>query len=370
MVKAPLLSPPGLKPAAASPYFVGPKVDFLLIGGFSLLLFLLLAPFSPGRTGPIIMIAGWLMWIGNWPHFAATNYRLYHAKENIAQYPVTALVVPLVMLGAVILAFASPTSWAPLWVKLFLLWSPYHFSGQSVGISLVYAARSGWKIGRLERFALSSFIFSTFIYPTALSEAVGTPYPYFGVEVPRLGIPKLIPDLALLWMLFSGLLLLALVVRWSVMSRRLPPLIVLLPSAAQLLWFVLGRNIAGYTEFVPFFHGIQYLLIAWAVQLKEKMQICRIAPSKQYVMGESGRWYLGIGVVGVVLFWALPRLGVLFAGTSLLIAEPIVISAVQIHHFFVDGVIWKLRNPRVGSALLVNLEEMARGEPSASGRPA
>ena len=43
------------------------------------------------------------------------------------------------------------------------------------------------------------------------------------------------------------------------------------------------------------------------------------------------------------------------------IAEPIVITAVQIHHFFVDGVIWKLRNPSVGSPMLVNLEQLARG---------
>ena len=362
MTKSPLLSPLGLKPTTSSPYFVGPKVDFLLIGGLSLLLFFLLAPFSAERTGLVVFIAAVLTLFGNWPHFAATNYRLYHSKENVAQYPVTALVIPLVILGAVIMAFAYPTTWAPLWIKLFLLWSPYHFSGQSIGVSLIYARRSGLGVGRLERFALSSFIFATFIYPTALSETAGIPFAYFGIAVPRFGIPKMVPDLALLWMTFSGLLLLVLVIRWSVLSRKLFPMIVLLPAAAQVVWFVLGRNVAGYVEFVPFFHGLQYLLIAWAMQLKEKMDLGHIAPSKQFVVGESRRWYLGIGALGIILFWILPRLALFLTGAPLLIVEPIIISAVQIHHFFVDGVIWKLKNPKVGSPLLVNLEEMAQGQ--------
>jgi hypothetical protein len=30
---------------------------------------------------------------------------------------------------------------------------------------------------------------------------------------------------------------------------------------------------------------------------------------------------------------------------------PVVMAGVQIHHFFVDGVIWKIRNPRIGTLL-------------------
>ena len=40
-----------------------------------------------------------------------------------------------------------------------------------------------------------------------------------------------------------------------------------------------------------------------------------------------------------------------------------VLSAVQIHHFLVDGVIWKLKSPKVSSPLLVNIDDMLRPAP-------
>jgi hypothetical protein len=37
----------------------------------------------------------------------------------------------------------------------------------------------------------------------------------------------------------------------------------------------------------------------------------------------------------------------------------ILAAAVNIHHFFVDGVIWKLRDPATSSALMMNIAELA-----------
>jgi hypothetical protein len=48
----------------------------------------------------------------------------------------------------------------------------------------------------------------------------------------------------------------------------------------------------------------------------------------------------------------LPR-AVSFFGVSLDLASAVLIAGIQIHHFFVDGVIWKLRNPRVANPLTV-----------------
>ena len=40
-------------------------------------------------------------------------------------------------------------------------------------------------------------------------------------------------------------------------------------------------------------------------------------------------------------------------GIPLDLSVAVIIAGVQIHHFFVDGVIWKLRNPRVANPLTV-----------------
>jgi hypothetical protein len=64
--------------------------------------------------------------------------------------------------------------------------------------------------------------------------------------------------------------------------------------------------------------------------------------------------------VGAFLFWMLPHTLASSTGLGFQIAAPIVLAGVQIHHFFVDGVIWKLKNPKVSSPLLVNIEQLVR----------
>jgi hypothetical protein len=348
--------PAGRKPPL---YFVNAGVDFALIGGVSILVYLLLRTFHGARTEMVWTISAALAWVVNWPHFSATSYRLYHSQANIRQYPIAALVVPLLMVAATVGAFSSPGEVAPWLVKLFLTWSPYHFSGQTLGITLIYARRAGFNIGRWERLALSGFIFSTFLVLMARAEAGLGPSQYYSILVPMLGLPVWVAQVLQVWMCLCAAAVLFFVVRWSVREKRLLPLIVLLPAVTQFVWFVLGTRVASFNEFVPFFHSLQYLLIAWLMQLKEKLDSGGLAPSRRYVLSESARWGLLNFGGGVLLFWLLPRIGA-SAGFTLPFATAVILSAVQIHHFFIDGVIWKLKNPRVTSPLLVNIDELAR----------
>ncbi len=167
----------------------------------------------------------------------------------------------------------------------------------------------------------------------------------------------------------SGLVLLIALVRKSIADKRVVHPMVMLPVVTQVFWFVLGANVALYYEFVPFFHSLQYLLIAWAMQLSETRQRLGIVPSPTYALRESGRWG-GLNVLGgAVLFWALPRLLVEASGLPLSTVEGIAIAGVQIHHFFVDGVIWKLRDARVSAPLMVTLHDLT-GQGAAAKSPA
>jgi hypothetical protein len=47
----------------------------------------------------------------------------------------------------------------------------------------------------------------------------------------------------------------------------------------------------------------------------------------------------------------------------------ILAAAVNIHHFFVDGVIWKLRDTATSSALMMNIAELAGPAVVDFGRP-
>ena len=339
-------------------YFVSAPVDFALVGGASIATFFGLSLFHDGsRTETIWTLSAALVWVVNWPHFSATSQRLYRSRSHVAQYPVTAIAVPLLLAAAVVGAFLSPEGVAPWLVKLFVLWSPYHFSGQSVGISLLYARRGGFPIGRYERLALSGFVFGTFLVQSALGETGQRTASFYSVEYPTLGLPMLVPEVLRIAMWVCGATFVALAVRTSLRARRLPPAILFLPAITQYVWFVLGWRVAAFNEFVPFFHALQYLLVAWMMHLAESAQERGASDPRRQVVAQSVRFALVNVAGGALLFWLLPRIGAL-GGYGLPFASAVVLSAVQIHHFVVDGVIWKLKNPRVASPLSASLRDL------------
>ncbi|MBI3893019.1 MAG: hypothetical protein HY303_15985, partial [Candidatus Wallbacteria bacterium] len=232
-----------------------------------------------------------------------------------------------------------------------------HFSGQTVGICLLYARRAGLKFEPLERWALSGFVFGTFLTATMRAETGVAGNTYYGIAYPGMGLPGWTVTLMEWWTRLAALGLVAAAVRMSRQRGKPIPTIVLLPAVSQYIWFVTGAGVASFAEFVPFFHSAQYLLIAWSMQLKERLDLERLPPSKGYVLSESLRWGALNVAGGAALFWVFPRL-ISAAGLPLEFATGIAIAGVQLHHFFVDGVIWKLRSPAVSSPLMASLPEL------------
>lgn len=342
-------------------YFVHPLFDGFFAGGLSVLTFVAFWLVERRVAGLDRIAIEWAavgFWIINWPHFSATLHRLFSHPDHGAQYPVTAYVLPvLVGLGAVG-CFASPDLVAGYFIKLFLIWSPYHFSGQSVGIGLLYARRAGIVLPMYFRKAVSAFVFLTFLTASSRAETGREGLNFYGIATPAFGLPFWVPT-ALGWALAAAaLVLVGLLVHWSVTNRRIFPWIVVLPWASQAVWFVTGPSVTAYYLLVPLFHSLQYLPIAWAINLKSRMDRRKITPSPRYAWSETARWY-GMNVAGgAVLFLGLPKLVTQF-GVPATLATGVLIAAVQIHHFFVDGVIWKLRDPSVGSPLAMTFAEVS-----------
>jgi hypothetical protein len=360
------------KPAAPQQhlYFVNAYVDYLVVGLGSIFAFVALL-FTYGTESALwaAQLALALQIVINHPHFAATNYRLYHNRDNIMQYPITALVIPWVILAVVIGSFYSPKFIAPIFYKVFMYWSPYHFSGQTLGVTLIYARRAGFFVGKWERFTLSNVIYSSFLYMTArgdmITAATDIVLPAMSdVDQYRLGLPMWVSEIILVWMILNAIGFTYLIVKWCQEQKRLLPPIVLLPLVTQLIWFIPGAFVKSFYLFVPMFHSLQYLLIAWSLQLKEKMDVEKITPSVGYVVKETARWGVINLVLGSILFWAIPTglyyifhndLGWNFSDVFVL---AIIGAGVQVHHFFVDGVIWKLKKKTISSPLMVNLDDL------------
>ncbi len=338
-------------------YFVNAPVDAVLIGGASVALYAVFRLRPQLASSPsVASLAAALVWICNYPHFAATNYRLYHSKASRCQYPLTTFVTPVVMLVAVVGCYLSPNNIAPLFIKLYLLWSPYHFSGQTLGITMVYARRTGFVIDGWLRRSLTAFIFLTFLVQNAWAEVGRHVNPFYGIDYPTLGVPLWLPQMLtkLMWVALAATIA---QLMWKFANDQRIPLIILLPAFTQYIWFV-ATPAGQFSYMVPFFHSMQYLLIAWNVQLKEGLTERKREPSVRYVWSESTRWMTINIAVGFALFWGLPHLGSQF-GKSLAFSTAVMLAAIQVHHFFVDGVIWRLRNPAVRSPLSSSLRAVS-----------
>ena len=364
-VHLPTTAPHRPTASTRSPWFVSPAVDTLVVGLGSIVVYLVFRAAPSWSTSErVVTIGATLVWAVNYPHFASTNYRLYHDRANIAQYPMTALLVPVLITAAMIGSFASPAVIAPAFVMLYQLWSPYHFSGQTIGITMLYARRHEYHLDGWLRRALSTFVVATFVLQAARFEVGDGTAAFFGVTYPTLGLPTWAPGVvaAGMWACAAGFVVL-LVHRVRSTRQMMPPL-VLLPAITQFVWFA-ATPPGYYLYLVPFFHSLQYLLIAWNLQLKETLDRGAHPPSVRFVLRASARWAAIIVAGGYVMFWLLPRLGA-HAGRSMAFSSAIVLAGLQMHHFFVDGVIWRLRNPSVRNPLSSSIPELL-GRRSAGG---
>ena len=339
-------------------YFVNRWVDWLAIGGLSILAWVCLRSFHSGTRSELVIALGMqLSWFVNWPHFSATLYRLYQSREHVAQYPKTARLLPPLILVGVALGFVLPDTFAPLWVKVFLIWSPYHFSGQSFGISMLYARRAGWTVTPALRQSLRVFIYCTFLLGVLRAEEYLGSSSWYDIEVVYFGLPSWVADLSGLLLYGSLASTLLLIAHGGLRGGGWPPAIFLLPATAQYLWFVPGASWLSFSEFVPLFHSLQYLLIAWSLQLTQR-HLQGSGRGGTFVFRESLRWG-GVNFVGgALLFFGAPQLASALTGASLFFSTGVVIAGVQLHHFVVDGVIWRLRRETVRSPLMGSIGEL------------
>lgn len=342
-----------------NPYFVNLWVDGFFIGFLSIALFIyfryldLQGPFAPWQWA----VAQAAIWALNWPHVFATNCLLYQSKNARQQYPLTAYVLPFFMIALGVLAFCSPNDFAPYIVKLLILWSPFHFSGQTIGLTLLYARRSGINLDPWMRMSIFGFAYCTFLSQLCALESYNIDLPYSAISFPLLGIPKWTASI------FNsaayGFALALFLAFWQLRAKKQHlPWIIALPLFVQYLWFVQGADVYSFQLFVSSFHGLQYLLIAWSMQLALHHPWPTSNPSL-FLIKKTSLWLGFILLGGFTLFYLLP-LGLSHFGWKIAFSSAIVFAILQIHHFFVDGVIWKLRDENVSRYLMSNILELAK----------
>jgi tetratricopeptide (TPR) repeat protein len=357
-------APPQSEPAPFSrpgPWIYRPWIDLLIgCGAWSAPLLLLAFYATTTYTRAWAVAFYFLALLCNYPHFMATVYRAYHTRTEFEKYRIfTVHIALLLALAGVIAHF-----WYPLlpWVfTLYICWSPWHYTGQNFGLLVMFARRSGLAPSSAERNAIHLSFVASFLL-LMLSFHTGSSG---DALILSLGLPPRVtlPARAVLALFFVG------ATGWALvsMARRSSLRAVLAPltlAVTQFLWFLLPAMIELFrghevpqtrysSGILAVLHSAQYLWITSYYQERE-------ARAQGDANWRFSRYVLTLIAGGIALFipgpWIASRLFHADFAASFLTFT----ALVNIHHFILDGALWKLRDSRV-AAFLLNAKERVQG---------
>ena len=337
----------------ASPWIYRPWLDLIVgCGAWSAPLLAIAAWLTPSHTHGWAVGFYLLAIIFNYPHFMATIYRAYHTREQFEKYKLFTLHLTLLMVVTAVILHASYRL-VPWIFTLYICWSPWHYTGQNYGLMMMFARRGGATVSATERRWLHAAFVASYVMLLASFMTGGSNDPL----ILSLGLPSKItlPLRLVLGLIFAALTFAAfrpLIRRSGARSLAAPLTLVL----TQFLWFVLPTLLELHAAYqipqtryssgiLAVLHSAQYLWITSYYQRREAR-----------AEGQSGWRMAGYFVTliagGIALFvpgpWLVSYIFHYDFTTSFLIFT----ALVNIHHFLLDGALWKLRDSRVASLLI------------------
>ncbi len=353
-------------------------VEFLVVGGATLVLYplLWLLRRSIGLDSAELAV-GFLMFhaahLINDPHFSVTYLLFYKdarrrafgpvfAARQRLRYLIAGVLVPLVLAAWLLWALtAGSTQGAErlgLAIQLMFLLVGWHYVKQGFGVLSVLSARRGVAYSPLERRALLAHCFAGWAYAWSSPAGPAIEAEEKGVIYLSFARPVLLEQICGIWFALSALVLAAVLIRKWQRERRFPPLAPLTGLLVSIwAWSVYSSADRLMLYVIPALHSVQYLYFVWLLSKNQ----ARAAEQPPFFGPPARQRMLLLAGSALVLGWLLFHAGPeLLDGARLsahrrahetlgeLGATPYFAAFfvfVNVHHYFMDNVIWRRENP-------------------------
>ncbi len=336
---------------------VSPLVDFLLLGGLSLIL-LPMALTMPVTAVPLVAFTALMLAdVVNHPHFAASYqifYRNYREKAFGTTLPpglrnryiFAGIAVPILLVAFFAVSFVvkSPMMLG-LTANALMFLVGWHYNKQGYGMLMVDAAfKKRFFNDREKKILLANAYVCWFIFWLTAN--------YYAYELNMFGIIyyALPVPVWLLYVVGAAAAVTSLMAA-SVFIRRMTPGAKPLPIIGVGIYIltIYYWSVVFFSPvalfFVPAFHSLQYLFIVWRFESNRARMEEREAPAKWPV----ARFAVVAIILGLAGFWWLPRLfDRVVSYDSAFGAEAFMFMFwifINIHHYFMDNVMWRRENP-------------------------
>ena len=349
---------------ARAPSITTPTFDVIMTGGLSFvaMVAILAWSFATGQEAGFVQ-GDWLvpMILLNATHFTVSYRLLYVSKEEILGNRWSAIYVPAALLCILGLAAADIER---AWIvrnlvfasSVYLAW---HYTGQAWGMVSAFSRVLGLDFTPVERHCIRGGM-RILLALHVLYALSGRLPPADWIEPPRY--------VALYGAAFQTIVALAaaslLAGGWAFWSARRRaghlPYRVVFPWLALYVWYPFWYFVPGGFAWVQMSHALQYL--AFPLRVEANRYEAKASPTPKQMKIHIALVYLALAAAGAFFlhgppiaahafghgWYSTPAMQQLFQGF---------ISCVAIHHYFVDGAVWKLSNPKVRGELLSHLKD-------------
>jgi len=336
---------------------VSPQVDLWCVGLGSIVALAPLALFGDktilglGLSATAVLT----MWI-NMPHFLASYRIVYRSRESILKHSVASIYLPAVLLAYCLYAVAvAATDFRHIEILLmvssgYLAW---HYTGQIWGMMATFGVLSGQPFNNLERNLIRAGLRLQLVWHvTWVLQRVPPDYPW----LLRFAGHAYLTMSALTVVAYA----LALAGFWLYRKRTgtLPPLRSFVAWLALCFWYAAIARDRDAILLAQIGHAVQYLAFTGRV---EANVYNREHPTARSSTARHVWIYFGLLIaVGYIVVWLLETPGVIIAydlwGKAAARELPVVMLAfINIHHYYTDGVIWKISSPTVKQDLFSHL---------------
>lgn len=346
-------------------YVISKWLDFICLGGIGILIIPIILSFtSYGETNILIhevkAITFYIAIIINFPHFIH-SYQLFHEsyrnidnddKTQIKKFKQVLYLVPIIFFSiALIGLITSQEIYFNILISFMFLTVGWHYVKQGYGVLILSCNLNKVRLSNYERKILLTICYSVWLTAWGLNNAGASSPDSFGISGINIKLPDAVLFTLILVALSANFELLRVLIARRLSKQPNPNFIALSSFFVTIYVWMFFSNIAFYFLLIPAMHSLQYLAITYRAK---KNQFNGSASNSNF------RKFLYIGLVsGIVFFLLIPRsldyiFGESYEDISITLFSLIIITFINIHHYFIDSVIWKKENKFLMGNLLQN----------------
>ena len=360
-------SSPGAVDLGEGGHLYNRVIDFLLLGGATLFVFPALLLLPTAQYGASIgFITLLLANVINHPHFAH-SYQIFYrgfgrklrnsdlGPAMRARYAVAGIAVPILLIGYFGYGvFSGNLQLVAMGGNLMALFVGWHYVKQGYGMLMVDAVLKRRFFSDIEKKIL--LVNAYMVWGTSwlfLNQAYNQRH-LWGLKYFTFAVPAWLLAIAGLAVATSSLVTLHMLWKRNHMGRKAPLTGLMAYGVTLYLWVLFGALNPLWLLVIPALHSLQYLAVVYRFQTNYEVARAKSGDGFGAALF-SHRVQLTIFAVlgfaiGAALFWLLPNwLDARFSYEKDIFGPTLFLFLfwifVNVHHYFLDSVIWRRENP-------------------------